>query len=260
MKTVPLNIAIKDFRRYFTKKAPSILTGLGIGFGFASTILAVGATPKALTLIKEKKEETGEEKLSVIDTVKTAGTCYIPSAITAICGVCCIVSANKKHIKRNAVLATAYSVAEHDLREYRCKVVETLGEKKEKDIRGKIVKDHTNENPPTAENILTPNGGKTLCYDNWSGRYFMSDMETLRRCENDLNARILKDQFVPLNDLYDMLHLDNVKLGEDFGWNYDGLHDELIRFDYFSQLDANGNPCLVLDFDAEPYDIYQGGR
>lgn len=257
MKTVPLNAAFRDLGKYISRNSPSILTGLGISLGVASTVLAVTATPKAVRLLEEKKKEEKKEKLTVIETVKTAGACYIPSVLTAVGSIYCIVSANARFSKRNAILATAYALSERDLREYRDKVKETVGEKKEKEIRGKIAKDHILNNPAEPNHIFTPEGGKTLCYDNWTGRYFMSDMESLRRCENELNSRILKEQFVSLNELYDLLHLEGIKMGEDFGWNYDGLHDELIHFSYFSQLDRDGNPCLVLDYDAEPYDVCQ---
>lgn len=256
MKTVPLITAFRDLEKYISRNSPSILTGLGIGLGVASTILAVGATPKAVRLLEMKKKEDRKEKLTVIETVKTAGTCYIPAVLAAAGSVYCIVSANAKFSKRNAILATAYALSERDLREYRDKVKETVGEKKEKEIRGKIAKDHILNNPAEPNRILTPEGGKTLCYDNWTGRYFMSDMETLRKCENDLNSRIIKEQFVSLNELYDSLDLEPIKMGEDFGWNFDGLHDQLIHFSYFSQLDRDGNPCLVLDYDAEPYDVF----
>lgn len=257
MKTVSLNTAFRDLGKYISRNSPSILTGLGIGLGMASTVLAVTATPKAVRLLEEKKKEDQKEKLTVIETVKTAGPSYIPAVLAAVGSVYCIVSASARFSKRNAILATAYALSERDLREYRDKVKETVGEKKEKEIRGKIMKDHIQNNPVDPNSILTPGGGKTLCYDNWTGRRFMSDMETLRKCENELNSRILKEQFVSLNELYDMLNLDPIKMGEDFGWNFDGFHDELIHFSYFSQLDCDGNPCLVLDYDAEPYDICQ---
>lgn len=257
MKTVPLSAAFRDLGKYISRNSPSILTGLGIGLGVASTVLAVTATPKAIQLLEEKKKEDQKEKLTVIETVRTAGVCYVPSVLAAAGSICCIISASAKFSKRNAILATAYALSERDLREYRDKVKETVGEKKEKEIRGKIAKDHILNNPAEPNRVLTPNGGKTLCYDNWTGRYFMSDMETLRKCENEMNARIIKEQFVSLNELYDMLNLEPIKMGEDFGWNFDGFHDDLIHFSYFSQLDRDGNPCLVLDYDAEPYDVCQ---
>lgn len=257
MKTVPLSAAFRDLGKYISRNSPSILTGLGIGLGVASTVLAVTATPKAIQLLEEKKKEDQKEKLTVIETVRTAGVCYISSVLAAVGSICCIISASAKFSKRNAILATAYALSERDLREYRDKVKETVGEKKEKEIRGKIAKDHILNNPAEPNRVLTPNGGKTLCYDNWTGRYFMSDMETLRKCENEMNARIIKEQFVSLNELYDMLNLEPIKMGEDFGWNFDGFHDDLIHFSYFSQLDRDGNPCLVLDYDAEPYDVCQ---
>lgn len=258
MNTIPLNTALKELGKHITKNAPSILTAVGIGLGLASTVLAVKATPKAVQLLEEKKDELGTDKLTVLETVKTAAVQYIPSVLAAAGGIYCVASANAKHNKRNAVLMAAYTVAERDLREYKHKVIETLGEKKERDIRGKIAKDKMDETPVEPEKICTPDGGKTLCFDKWSGRYFMSDMETLRKCENELNACVIRDQFVALNELYYMLGLDEVKLGNDFGWNYDAdTHNDLIAFSYFSQLNENGSPCLVLDFDVEPYDIYQ---
>ncbi len=257
MKTVPLSTAFRDLEKYVSRNSPSILTGLGIGLGIASTVLAVSATPKAIQLLEARKKEEQKDKLTAIETVRTAGTCYIPSVLAAAGSIYCIASANARFSKRNAILATAYALSERDLREYRDKVKETVGEKKEKEIRGKIAKDHILNNPAEPNRVLTPNGGKTLCYDNWTGRYFMSDMETLRKCENEMNARVIKEQFVSLNELYDMLNLEPIKMGEDFGWNFDGFHDDLIHFSYFSQLDRDGNPCLVLDYDAKPYEIFQ---
>ena len=55
MKTVPLNTAFRDLGKYISRNSPSILTGLGIGLGVASTVLAVTATPKAVRLLEEKK-------------------------------------------------------------------------------------------------------------------------------------------------------------------------------------------------------------
>ena len=64
MKTVPLITAFRDLEKYISRNSPSILTGLGIGLGVASTILAVGATPKAVRLLEMKKKEDRKEKLA----------------------------------------------------------------------------------------------------------------------------------------------------------------------------------------------------
>ena len=76
MKTVPLNTAFRDLGKYISRNSPSILTGLGIGLGVASTVLAVTATPKAVRLLEEKKKEEKKEKLTVVETVKTAGVIF----------------------------------------------------------------------------------------------------------------------------------------------------------------------------------------
>ena len=64
------------------KHSPEILTGIGIAGMLTTTVMAVRATPKALILIEERKEEIGAEKLEAMDMVKTTWACYIPAAIT----------------------------------------------------------------------------------------------------------------------------------------------------------------------------------
>ena len=49
---------IKKFQKGLSKHSPEILMGIGIIGSVTSTILAVNATPKALELIKKKKEES----------------------------------------------------------------------------------------------------------------------------------------------------------------------------------------------------------
>ena len=47
----------------------------------------------------------------------------IPAGVTVIAAAACIVGANSVNIKRNAALATAYSLSETALKEYQSKVV-----------------------------------------------------------------------------------------------------------------------------------------
>ena len=65
-----------------SKHSPEILTGIGIAGMITTTVLAVRATPKALKLIEEKKDELSVDKLKPIDTVKATWKCYIPATVT----------------------------------------------------------------------------------------------------------------------------------------------------------------------------------
>lgn len=63
---------IKSIRMATKKHSPEILTGIGIAGMITTTIMAVKATPKALILIEDKKDELEAEKLTPIETIKAA--------------------------------------------------------------------------------------------------------------------------------------------------------------------------------------------
>ena len=79
-------------------------------------------------------------------------------------------------------------------------MVETIGKKKEQAIRDDIAKDRVTANP--VREVVVTDRGSTLCYDSLSGRYFKSDIETLRKTVNDLNRRMRDEMFISLNDFY----------------------------------------------------------
>ena len=54
------------------KRSPEILIGMGIAGMVTTTILAVKATPKAVELINDRKEELEVDTLNPIETVKAA--------------------------------------------------------------------------------------------------------------------------------------------------------------------------------------------
>ena len=56
-----LSNVIKTTKGFMVKHSPEILTGVGLAGMITTTVMAVGATPKALILIEEKKEELLEK-------------------------------------------------------------------------------------------------------------------------------------------------------------------------------------------------------
>lgn len=233
------------------KHSPEILTGIGIAGMLTTVVLAVRATPKALRLIDEKKADIPEEEnISRIEAVKAAWKVYVPAVVTGILSTICLIGANSVNQRRNAAIAAAYSLSESALKEYREKVVETIGERKEQAIRDDIAKDRITENP--VREVIVSDRGSTLCYDSLSGRYFKSDIEKLRRIINDLNRRMRDEMFISLNDFYcavDNPDLGPTKLGDMLGWNIDKGY---IDLNFSSQLTTDGTPCLVLDYTVVP--------
>ena len=259
---------IRGAKISISKHSPEILTGIGIAGMITTTFLAVRATPKALELIEEKKDELNNKqveerldkngdlrdykeitKLKFPDLFKATWKCYIPAAVTSVVSIACLVGASSVHIKRNAVLATAYQLSETALTEYKEKVIETIGEKKEEVIRDKVNKDRIEKNPVSKNNVIITDQGNTLCYDHMSGRYFKSDIDKINKAVNVINNRILHDFYASLNDLYSELGLYTVSLGDKLGWNSDM---GLIEVEFSSQLADDGTPGLVMDFNKAP--------
>ena len=249
MKKPKLSSISKVIRGAITKHSPEILTGIGIAGMITTTIMAVRATPKALILIEERKEEIDVDKLTPIELIKTTWTCYIPAAITGGLSIICLIGASSVNARRNAALATAYTLSESALKEYQEKVIETIGEKKEKTVRDAIAKDRIDKNPVSSREVIITEKGNTLCYDAISGRYFKSDIDKLKKAENELNRRMRDEMYISLNDFYYEIGLNPISIGDDLGWNIDHGYIEL---NFSSQLSDDGNPCLVIDYQVAP--------
>lgn len=240
---------IKSTQKSIKKHSPEILTGIGIAGMIASTIMAVRATPKALQLIEEKKEETQRHSLTVMDTIEASWKCYVPATVTGVMSVICLIGASSVNLKRNAALATAYTISETAMREYKDKVVETIGTKKEQEVRDAIAKDHIEKNPISKRDVVVTNKGNTLCYDTFSGRYFKSDIETIKKIVNELNRRLLNEDYLSLNEFYYELGLDGTYIGDRVGWRVD---NGLIEVNFSAQLAEDGTPCIALAFINAP--------
>lgn len=238
------------------KHSPEILTGLGIT-GMLSTAILVGkATPKAIELVnreldKREDESNGEkiEPLTKVELVKTCWKCYIPAAVTFAMSGACIIGASRVHIKRNAALATAYTLSETAMKEYHEKVLETIGEKKEQEIQDKIVKDHMEKEPLVDREVFITGKGETRFFDLYTGRRFKSDIETIRKIENDLNYRMRDEMYISLNDFYYEIGLSYTDKGEEFGWNIDR---GMIDIGFSAQIDDDGEPCIAIKFVNPP--------
>lgn len=270
MKKPDFSRIAKSVKVGLHKHSPEILTGIGIAGMITTTVLAVRATPKALILIEEEKRRQNSElleeankkgsnkcdkvdKLKPIEIIRTTWVCYIPATITGALSVVCLVGASSVHIRRNAALAAAYSLSESTLKEYQEKVIETIGEKKEQEIRDAIAKDKLQRDPVVNKEVIITGRGETLCYDTITSRYFKCDIEKLRRVENELNKRLISEMYISLNEFYYEIGLRSTDIGDDLGWN---LADGFINLEFSSQLAEDETPCLVIGYRVAPrYDF-----
>lgn len=141
MNKPKVNKYFKMVTRVLKKRSPEILTGFGIAGMVTTTVLAVKATPKALTLIQDAeiekvdvqvKEGKGPDELvktlTPAEVVKVAWKPYIPALLLGTASVACLIGANSVHTRRHAALYSAYKLSETALTEYKDKVKEIVPE------------------------------------------------------------------------------------------------------------------------------------
>ena len=224
--------------------------------------LLVGAT----NLMDEVPEKYLRPEIK--DVAKEVAVLYLPALLMGGASIAAFISANTVSVKRLTATSAALTATEEAFRTYKNKVIEQIGEKKAAEVIAKIAEDKVKKNPPKLdENDNTPGSipvivtgdGESLCYDSYTGRYFNSNIDKLRRIETQLNQRLLREDFITLNDMYDELGLPPVKVGEDLGWN---VMDNEIDFDISSIIiDRNDRevPCTVLDLRNPPTNRYKYG-
>ena len=247
----------RNVRLTLSKHSPEILMGFGIAGAITTTVLAVKATPNALRLIEARKEELEVETLTPVETVKTAWKCYIPAAISGATSIACLIGSHSVNARRNAALATAYKLSESAFSEYRDKVVETIGEKKERTVRDKISEEQVKNNPKSTTEVIVTGRGQTLFFEPLSHRYFYSDLEKIKRAENNLNKQIICDAFdsgVTVNDFYEEIGIPGTATGDSLGWNMNiGLIDIYPSAQMAEEgTDHEGEPCIVLNHRNPP--------
>lgn len=257
-----LRSVLKVTEKYVIDNSPTLLAAIA-ATGVATTAYLTGkATFKAAKIIAEENANRDLQELGVPLTKKESAQLvwkeYIPSTIALTGTIGCIVMSNSISASRLTALAAAYKISEKHYAEYKDKVLEKFGEKKVEEVREEIHKEAINrtslpyrdDDDLLPDDSLYPGTRRTWCFDLYSGRYFKSDMQTIRSIANDINRQIIDDTYVRLTEFYDRLGLPETKLSGEIGWTLE--HPLDLKFT--TQLaDGNGGvPVLVLDFARTP--------
>ncbi len=225
-----------------------IILSVAAGVGTIATALLVGkASFEAANAIREHEEQnapaiTPKERLK--DRTKLVWKFYIPSAVSTVSTLVCIVGA--KRIEANKTLAAnaALAFTERAYSEYRNKVVDELGPRKDESIRDKVVADQVTNKPSPSQDILVTGPGNILCCEMFTMRYFASDMEKLRKAQNELNARLLKHDYATFDDFYYIIGLQPTTTSGNLGWT----SDKLMELEFSTALSDDGRPCITFTY------------
>lgn len=250
MKTTAI---VKKSESLIKDNSAAILTGVGVVGTVGTAVLTGRATFKAAQVIFEAEQEISFEMVE-LDTktkVKMVAPLYIPPVLVGTGTIAAIIMANHVSSKRAAALAVAYGLGEKRFQEYREKVEEKLGVSKSKTIRDNVAQDRVAANPE-GQNIVIISSGDVLCYDMYSGRYFQSSMEKIRKAENTINAEILNHQIASLSSFYEEVGLEPAGFSDEIGFN----SENLLELHITTTKDPQDRPCLAIDFNLTPKPDY----
>lgn len=231
--------------------SPAILTALGAIGVVGTAFLSAKAAVASVDHIRDEEfagDNLPTAQLSVKDKFGIVWRYWVLPVTAGALSVTCIVAANSISTRRNAAAIAALGISEMALREYRDKAVEIHGKNKEKEIYDAIAKDKVAENPPGDDIILAISDDKKVpVLEQMAGRWFVSDMESLRKAQNDIGDMVRISDYALLNDFYDLVGLPRTQLGDELGWN----HESPIEL-VFSAILHEGKPAMAIQYRNNP--------
>ena len=248
---------------YLKRGSPTILTCIGAIGVVATSIMAVHATPKALTMIHKDsrlKHDGDPYAYSKMEAVESAWKCYIPTILVGTSTIVCIFGANILSKRQQAALTSAYTLVNNAYQEYKNKVKELYGEETHQKIIDSIVKENCKDVYISAPGFCdcssldfdehNPEDNR-LFYDVFSNRYFESSVIRVIEAEYHLNRNWWLGAGICLNDFYELLGLDAIDGGEELSWfPEDGIN--WIDFNHHKTVLDDGLEVYVIEFVFTP--------
>lgn len=218
--------------------SPEILTALGVSGVISTSYLTAKASFEA-----KDKLQMAPRNMSVKNQAKIVWKCYIPPGISGAITIGCIIAASKTSSRRTTAAVAAYSLTERAFSEYKEKVVEQIGETKERKIRDELAQQQVTTGPPSKE-VIVLGKGNVLCCELYTHRYFRSDMETLRKAQNDINQKIIGERYVTLDDFYEIIGIAYTCVSNSLGWD----SDKLLELEFTTTMSEDNEPCLAFRY------------
>ena len=260
-----LSQVAKKFEKLLTDNSPVLLTSVGVAGTVATAVLTGKASFEAAKIIHDAEYTVPPPEkfdgdlmwtpLYFKEKVELVWPLYIPPVVVGAGTVSAIVLANRIGTRRAAAMAAAYTISEKAYTEYREKVAEKIGEAKEQEVRDEIAQQRVNANPPNNEVIIVDNGD-VLFLESYTGRYFKSSMETVKKALNDTNYQMYSDMYASLGDFQQRVGLPRTSLSEEVGWTV----EDKIDLEFSATLTEDQRPCIVMSYIVAPIRDYHRFR
>ena len=237
------------------RSSPTILTVLGIAGVVGTTVMAIKATPKAMKLIKAKKDELNTDKLTPTELVQTTWKCYIPSALIGAGTIVCIIGIGVMDKRNQAALTSAYAMLNESYKQYRQAAKKVYGEDADNKIHAEMAKDARVASYEWGYQVynmdMDPESEQLLFYDLTSKKYFTTTMAAVLNAQYHVNRNLAVRGDCSLNEYLSFLGIDGVDKGDEMGWDISYMVEEMncywLDFDNQKTILEDGLECITID-------------
>lgn len=265
------NLKVERAKLKIEKHAPEICVYSGITMmagGAVSAAVATNKTSKILDQLDEQKmliaEVHTDEKAIMEETKKASmkagvkiAKAYTPSVLLTVGGGLSILKGFNIIKGRYAGVCTALAVAQQQIEDYRTKVIEEVGEEKEREIKTKASVKEEPIKPKGSIYQRMFDASSSEFRDN-DANYNYAFIASVKAYQNEI---LQTRGHVFLNEVYDALGLSPTPEGQVLGWIKDGKGDGYIDFGLDGEECKDfveGKSCeVLLDFnvDGVVYDL-----
>ena len=279
MKLIPTAVAAKAARQVLVvqKHSPQILFAAGIAGAVTSTVMACKSTLKLEEVLDDAEAEISDVKMNRDQNTREyyqdlsyvyakgayrVGRLYAAPIAIGSLSIGALTGSHITLTRRNAAVTAAYAATQKAFEDYRERVQDQLGEKKESDIHHAVqVVDVVDEN---GKKIKTPHAdpNKWSMYArffdeasvNWQKNAELNRIFVTAQ-QNYANHLLHARGHVFLNEVYDMLGIPRCKAGQSVGWVVNDGGDNYIDFGMYEAGNANfingAERNIILDFNVD---------
>lgn len=246
---------MSKFSTGLQRSSPTILTVLGITGVVGTAVMAVRETPKALRLVKVKKDELNKEKLTPVELVRTTWKCYVPSVLIGVGTITCIVGIGVMDKRNQAALTSAYTMLNESYKQYRQAAKKVYGENADNKIHSEMAKDAMVSSYDWGYQVynmdMDPESERLLFYDLASKKYFNTTMAAVLNAQYHVNRNLSIKGDCSLNEYLSFLGVEGVDKGDEIGWDISYMIEEMecywLDFDNCKTTLEDGLECIVID-------------
>lgn len=229
--------------KFVHRHTPAILTAVGAAGVISTAVLAARSHADATRYLIVEDLESEDWMVKIKETWRF----YIPTVISGATTITCIVAAQVVNSRRQAVLISLVALTQESLQEYRDATRKVVGDKKEREIYDEISEVRASNTPGQSVAIL--NSGDILVQDTFTGQYFGSTVEKIRKAQNDVMATVLfSEGCASQNDFNRLAGIAPTMVCEEVGWN----PDNPLEVIFSTSLTKENQPILVINYRNSP--------